>query len=356
LRIALDAMGSDRHPAVEVEGAVQALREIPGEFELVLVGDAARIEAELAKVGDLPGGRLHVVHASQRIEPGEPPASAARRKSDSSIAVGLRLQRDGEVDAFVSAGSTGAVMAASLLILRTLPGVDRPTVATTLPTAKDPLVLVDAGANVDCKPLHLLQFAHLGAVYAEDVLGRAHPRVGLLNIGEEPEKGNEVAVETHRLLKESGLNFIGNVEGRDVITGVCDVLVTDGFVGNVLLKFYESVATYIYQLMVGALAAPGTDDRDLERIRRVLDYTEYGGAPLLGVNGVSIICHGGSPPRAIKNAIRVAVQSVEAQMVRRIRQELGARTSAERPTSGCGPVTQGGVAGGPNAGRIVEGA
>lgn len=355
MRIALDAMGSDRHPAVEVEGAAQALREIPAEFELVLVGDAARIEAELAKAGDYPADRLRVVHASQRIEPGEAPATAARRKPNSSIAVGLKLQRDGEVDAFVSAGSTGAVMAASLLILRTLPGVDRPTVATTLPTSGEPLVLVDAGANVDCKPLHLLQFARLGAVYAEDVLGRERPKVGLLNIGEEPEKGNEVAVETHRLLRESGLNFIGNVEGRDVITGVCDVLVTDGFVGNVLLKFYESVAGYVYRLIVGTLVDSRVD-QNLDRIQRVLDYTEYGGAPLLGVNGVSIICHGGSPPRAIKNAIRVAVQSVEAQMVRRIRQELGDPASSELPASESGPPARGGVTGGPKSGRIAEGA
>lgn len=322
MRIALDAMGTDRHPAAEVQGAVQALRELNTEFELVLVGDRDRIEAELARCGEgIPPG-LEVLHAPERIEPGEPPAAAVRRKPGSSIVAGLKLQRDGHADAFVSAGSTGAVMAASLLILRPMPGVDRPTVATALPTARDPVVLVDAGANVDCKPTHLLQFARLGAVYAEDVLHRPRPRVGLLNIGEEPEKGNELAVEAYGLLESSGLNFIGNVEGRDIIGGVCDVLVTDGFAGNVLLKFYESVAGFVYGLVVRELGDSAIEAR-LDRVARVLDYTEYGGAPLLGVNGISIICHGESPPRAIKNAIRVACQAVGARMLGHIRRELG---------------------------------
>jgi glycerol-3-phosphate acyltransferase PlsX len=323
LRIALDAMGTDRHPTAEVEGAIEALRELADDFELVLVGDREKIEAELTRCGETAPERLHIVHAPDRIEPGEPPATAVRRKPQSSIVAGLKLQRDGKADAFVSAGSTGAVMAASLLILRAIPGVDRPTVAAVLPTAQDPVVLVDAGANVDSKPSHLLQFARLGAVYAEDVLRRPRPRVGLLNIGEEPEKGNELAVETYGLLQRSGLNFVGNIEGRDIIAGVCDVLVTDGFAGNVLLKFYESVAGFVYQLVARELEEKGTEVH-LERVARVLDYTEYGGAPLLGVNGISIVCHGESPPRAIKNAIRVASQAVGARMLGHIRRELGA--------------------------------
>jgi phosphate acyltransferase len=313
VRIALDAMGTDRHPAVEVEGAIQALREVPGDFELVLVGERSLIEAELSR-HSYDATRLSVVHAPDRIEPGEPAVTAARRKPSSSIVVGLKLQKAGEADAFVSAGSTGAVMAASLFLFRSLPGVDRPAVGTILPTTVQPCLLIDAGANVDCKPQHLLQFARLGSIYVEDVWQRPNPRIGLLNIGEEPEKGNELTVEAYRLLQASDLNFVGNIEGRDVIRGICDVLVADGFVGNVLLKFYESIMGFMHGMLTTALADT-PDAIDLDRLFRVFDYTEYGGAPLLGVNGVTIICHGGSPPRAVSNAIRVAVQSVEIRLV-----------------------------------------
>jgi phosphate acyltransferase len=322
LRIAIDAMGTDRHPAVEVEGAVAALHQLPSDFRVVLVGDRVRIEQELSRLSESESDRLSIVHAAQRIEPGEAPATAVRRKPDSSIVVGLNLQRDGEADAFVSAGSTGAVMAASLFILRPLPGVDRPAVATMLPTSIGPMVMLDAGANVDCRPAQLVQFARLGAIYARDVLGRADPRVGLLNIGEEPEKGNEQTVETYRRLQEADLTFIGNVEGRQIIEGVCDVLVTDGFVGNVLLKFYESVAGFIFGLLRQELTGDGTPEK-FGRVSRMLDYAEYGGAPLLGVNGISIICHGGSTPRAITNAIMAAVAATNSQMVGHIRHEVG---------------------------------
>lgn len=327
MRIALDAMGTDRHPTAEVEGAVEALRELPEDVEVLLVGDREVVEAELAGHADYPRERLSVVHASEVVAPGEAPATAVRRKQDSSIVVGLTLQREGKADAFVSAGSTGAVMAASLFILRPLPGVDRPAIAAMLP-ARQPVLLLDAGANVDCKPQHLLQFAHLGAVYAMDVLGRSVPRVGLLNIGEEPEKGNELSVEAHELLAASGLNFIGNVEGRDVVRGVCDVLVTDGFAGNILLKFYESVAGFVYEAATGRNApAPGQAPTPKWQ---ALDYTTYGGAPLLGVNGVTIICHGGSPPVAIRNAIGVAIQAVQTRMVGHIQQQLGGAFASER--------------------------
>jgi phosphate acyltransferase len=321
LRIAIDAMGTDRHPAVEVEGAVAALQQLPSGFRVVLVGDRPRIEKELGRLGESEGDRLSIVHAAQRIEPGEGPATAVRRKPDSSIVVGLNLQKDGKADAFVSAGSTGAVMAASLFILRPLPGVDRPAVATLLPTAIGPMVMLDAGANVDCRPSQLVQFARLGSVYARDVLGRDSPRVGLLNIGEEPEKGNEQAVETYGRLQGTDLNFVGNVEGRQIIEGVCDVLVTDGFVGNVLLKFYESVAGFVFGLLRQELTGDGSPE--FGRVSRMLDYAEYGGAPLLGVNGISIICHGGSPPRAITNAIMAAVTATNSQMVGHIRHEVG---------------------------------
>ncbi len=322
MRIALDAMGSDRAPAIEVQGAVEALRSLEGDFQLVFVGDRERIEAELGKHVNVPSGRVEIVHAPRRIEMGEAPAHAIRRKQDSSIVVGLNLHKRGEVDAFISAGSTGAMMAGSLMILGALPGVDRPPVGAILPTRRGHTLLIDAGANVDTRPPQLLEFALLGAIYAEDVMGVERPRVGLLNIGEEPEKGNEHAVQAHQILAGSGLNFVGNIEGRGIIDHQCDVLVTDGFAGNVLLKFYESVAAFILQLLEQEMGEARMT-LDLRRLYRILDYTEYGGAPLLGVQGVVIICHGGSPPKALANAIRVAVQSVEQDMVAHIRNRLG---------------------------------
>jgi phosphate acyltransferase len=322
MRIALDAMGSDRAPTIEVEGAIEALRSLEADFQLVFVGDRERIETELARHPDAPADRIEIVHAPQRIEMGESPAHAIRRKRDSSIVVGLNLHERGEVDAFISAGSTGAVMAGSLMILGALPGVDRPPVGAILPTRKGHILLIDAGANVDTRPQQLLQFAHLGSIYAQDVMGVDHPRVGLLNIGEEPEKGDDHAIQTYHLLDESALDFVGNIEGRDIIENKCDVLVCDGFVGNVLLKFYESVAAFIVQLLRQEISEANVEI-DLRRLYRILDYTEYGGAPLLGVNGVVIICHGGSPPKAVANAVRVAVQSVEQDIVSHIRNRLG---------------------------------
>ncbi|HET6229715.1 MAG TPA: phosphate acyltransferase PlsX [Longimicrobiaceae bacterium] len=322
MRIALDAMGSDRAPAVEVEGAVGALRELDGDFTVVLVGDREAIEAELARYPDVPRERVEVVHASQVIEMGEAPAQAIRRKQDSSIVVGLGLHKRGEADAFISAGSTGAVMAGSLFILRPLPGVDRPAIGTVFPTAEGRTIVVDSGANVDTRPQHLQQFARLGTIYAQDALEVDVPRVGLLNIGEEPEKGDERSVETYQLLASTpGIDFVGNVEGRDIISGRCDVLVCDGFVGNVLLKFYESIAGFIIHLMRTELDLAGKE-AGMERVVRTLDYTESGGAPLLGVNGITIICHGGSPPRAIRNAIRLAVHAAERGLVAHMAREL----------------------------------
>lgn len=332
MRIALDAMGTDQAPRSEIEGAVAALDDLGPEVEILLVGDTEPIQRTLDEVAPEAGDRLRVVHASERIGPEEAPASAVRRKTDSSIVRGVRLQKEGNADAFVSAGSTGAVMAASLILLRPLPGVARPAIGTLLPTAGDPVLMLDAGANVDSKPQHLLQFARLGNVYAQDLMGVADPRVGLLNIGEEPEKGDELALASHHLLAESDLNFVGNVEGRDIIGGGCDVLVCDGFVGNVLLKFYESVAEFIVGLLNRELRT--TDAAlDFDEVFRVLDYSEYGGAPLLGVNGVSIICHGESPPKAIRNALGVAHQAVRSRMVEHIASDL----ASEAPTAGGAP-------------------
>ena len=322
MRIVLDAMGTDGAPASEVAGALGALRELENDFELILVGDRSLVEAELARHEDFPRHRLHLEHAPDRVLPGEAAASVLRKHPDCSIVRGLRLQKEGQADAFVSAGSTGAVMAASLFILKPLEGVARPAIGTLLPTSRDPVLMLDAGANVDCKPQHLVQFAHLGHIYAQDLMGRTHPRIGLLNIGEEPEKGDELALETHqRLAREPGLHFVGNIEGREIIKGSCDVLVCDGFVGNVLLKFYESVAQFIVGFLRRELTQVGSEPAFGEAFR-VLDYSEYGGAPLLGVNGVSIICHGDSSPQAIRNAVRVAAQSVRSSMVEHVAHEL----------------------------------
>ena len=328
VRIALDAMGTDQAPHAEVAGAISALAEFESDIEIVLVGDESSIRAELSKHDDVPD-RLHVRHAPDRVTASDGAASVIRKKPQSSIVLGLRMHQRDEVDAFVSAGSTGAVMATSVLTLRPLPGVDRPPVGTMLPTAKDLCLLLDAGANVDCKPHHLVQFAHLGSVYARDTMGRKDPRVGLLNIGEEPGKGDELTQETYALLAaEHGIHFIGNVEGRDLIRGECDVVVCDGFVGNVLLKFYESVAAYIIGLLREELGEGEHHDVDLDHVFRVLDYAEYGGAPLLGLGGVSIICHGESSPKAIRNALAVAVRSIRSDVVRHSAEDLSAGESS----------------------------
>ena len=315
MRIVLDAMGTDDAPRIEVAGAIEALREHESDVELILVGDREVIDAELARHEVVPN-RISVHHAPDRVQAHDSPASVIRTKPNSSIVVGLELQRKRDADAFVSAGSTGAVMATSLFKLRPLPGVDRPTIGTLLPTAEEQCLLVDAGANVDCKPQHLVQFAHLGNIYAREIMGRTKPRIALLNIGKERGKGDELSAAAHEVLSsEDSLNFVGNLEGRDIIEGVCDVVVCDGFVGNVLLKFYESVAQFIVGLMKTELDALTENSLDFDRIFRILDYSETGGAPLLGVGGVSVICHGGSSAKAIRNAIRVAAQAVRSDMV-----------------------------------------
>ncbi len=318
-------MGGDFAPRATVAGALQALAELDPGHSIQLVGQTQVIEQELAGLtaegGELAAlaaqqDRVLIVEAPDVIEMTDKPGAAVRGKPNSSMIVGLRLQADGKSDGFVSAGNTGAQMAASMLILRLHGGVDRPAISTLFPTARKPVVVLDSGANVDCAAGELVQFARLGAVYAEDLLGRTNPAVGLLSIGEEPEKGNAVVKEAHQLLEQAGLNFIGNVEGRDLPNGASDrgdfdVVVCDGFVGNVVLKFYEGVAP----LIIGLLKQQGgVDEQRLTTALKRLDYSEVGGAPLLGVKGVSIISHGKSSPRALKNAIKVAVQAVESRM------------------------------------------
>jgi glycerol-3-phosphate acyltransferase PlsX len=328
VRIALDAMGGDFAPEVPIAGAVEALEELPASCEILLVGRTGDITVALKKHGGLKP-RLTIVEAPEVVEMGDKPLAAVRGKPNSSIAVGLGLHKKGEADAFISAGNTGAVMAASTLLLRLHPGVDRPAIGTMFPTMGKPVLVMDAGANVDCSARELSGFAHIGAVYARDVMGRTEPSVGLLNIGEEQEKGNAAVKEAHNLLAHStGFRFVGNVEGRDILAGVCDVVVCDGFVGNVLLKFYESVSKLVGELMAREMDPAVLKSPGLERVFRTLDYSEIGGAPLLGVKGVSIICHGRSTSRAIKNALKVALQSVQSNLSQHIGAEFAANGAA----------------------------
>ena len=331
MKIAVDAMGGDHGPAVVVEGAVAAVREFGA--SVILVGDQAAIEGEIARL-DADTLSLEVRHASQVVGMAESPSQALRRKRDSSLRVAAELVRDGKAAAFISAGNTGAAMAISMFVIGVLRGVDRPAIAAVLPNLQRFTVLLDVGANVDPKPWHLFQFAVMGHVYARDILGVETPRVGLLSVGEEEGKGTELTREAYEQLKESSLNFVGNVEGRDIYNGQCDVVVTDGFTGNVALKISESLAetlgamireelTRDWRSKLGAaLALPA-----FKRFRRRVDYTEMGGAPLLGIDGAAIICHGSSPVKAIKNAVRVAQEWSKAGLNEHIKAALEAEVS-----------------------------
>ena len=320
-------MGGDRGLEVNVEGAVLAAREFG--TAVVLVGLEEEIQRHLRR-HDIHGLPLTVQHAPEAVEMGESPSAAVRRKKHSSIRVGLDLVKHGAADAFVSAGNTGAVMATALVVLGPLPGVERPAIAVVVPTLTGRAVLLDAGANVDSKARHLVQFAIMGNVYARDFLGLPRPRVGLLSIGEEESKGNELTREAFKELEdEASLNFIGNVEGHAVFNGTADVIVCDGFTGNVALKISESVLEAMFALLREELS------RDLRgkagsllllpafrRFKRRVDPWEYGGAPLLGVNGVCVISHGRSTARAIKNAVRAAGESVTNKVTPHIREGI----------------------------------
>jgi len=323
-------MGGDFAPQATVSGALLALAELDPAHTIQLVGPTATVEAELARQLDgehralaTQRSRIEIVEAPEVIGMDEKPSAAIRGKQNSSMVVGLRMQAEKKSDAFVSAGNTGAQMAASVIVLRLHEGLKRPAIATIFPTAKKPVVVLDSGANVDCGPEELVQFAWLGSVYAEDVLGRENPAVGLLSIGEEPEKGNVAVKEAHQLLLKSGVNFIGNVEGRDIPAGACDrgpidVVVCDGFVGNVVLKFYEAIAPFV----MGTLAKAGIDKGQMATALKPLDYAQYGGAPLLGVKGISIISHGKSSPKALMNALKAAVRAHESKMDEHIGRRL----------------------------------
>jgi glycerol-3-phosphate acyltransferase PlsX len=336
IRIALDAMGGDHAPRDEVEGAIRALTELPPGFIVQFVGRRDIIEAELARFPAADRSRIELVDAPDVIGMQEKPLAAVRKKPNSSLLVGLGLQKSGQSDAFVSAGNTGAVLVGSTMVLGLHEGVGRAAVAALFPTTDLPVLVLDAGATVDCSPRELVGFAWLGTIYLQDVLGRPEPKVGLLNVGEEDEKGNAAAKEAHALLRQAtGLRYIGNIEGRDIVAGhheqgMLDIVVCDGFVGNIVLKFYESVARLVLRLV--KREAPAVLDRpDMQSVFRVLDYSEYGGAPLLGVRGVSIICHGSSTPNAFKNAIRVASQAVAHNLSAHIGAQFAKREPEARP-------------------------
>jgi glycerol-3-phosphate acyltransferase PlsX len=320
MRIALDAMGGDHAPMEIVAGAVEAAEKLSSVTGVFLVGDAKAIERELKKHRSV-SKKIEIRHASEVIGMGESPALAVRRKKDSSIGRSVDMVKKGEADAVVSAGNTGAVVVSAALKLRTLAGVERPAIAAVMPTERGPFVLVDAGANIDCSAALLTQFGVMGSVYSRIIMGQADPIVGLLSIGGEDIKGNETTKEAFGLLDRSDLNFRGNVEGHDLFKGETDVVVCDGFVGNVVLKTSESVASAIGHWMkkefksgivrlAGALLLSGA----LRVMKRRMDPETYGGAPLLGVNGVCIITHGGSSARAIFHAVRVASESVHNQL------------------------------------------
>jgi glycerol-3-phosphate acyltransferase PlsX len=327
MRIALDAMGGDRAPVGIIDGGFEAAREASDRIEVVLVGKRDIVERYIEE-RHLAAPNVSIVDAPEVVEMSESPATAIRRKRASSIAVAMNLHREGKVEAVVSAGNTGAVVASSLLTIGRLPGIERPAIAIYMPTKNGGTILLDGGANSDCDPHNLLQFGYMGSLYAEAFSGKDRPRVALLSIGEERSKGNELTRGAHELLEKSDLNFVGNVEGRDVFAGNADVVITDGFVGNIVLKFTESIIYYINSLIgdgvarhalakIGALLMRPVF-RDM---KRTLDYAEYGGMPLLGVNGVVIISHGKSSSRAIKNAIlaaeRFAVGGVNEKILRK---------------------------------------
>jgi len=327
--IAVDAMGGDHAPKSEVEGAVQAARSLG--VKVVLVGQEALVRRELDHYGDHRRLPIEVVNAHERITMDDSAAKAVRSKRDSSMRVASRLVRDGIAQGFVSAGNTGAVMATSKMVQGVVPGVARPALAAVFPTVErgSPVVVVDVGANVDCSPRMLAQFAVMGEIYSRIILGKPRPRVGILSIGEEDHKGNDMTRSAAQLIRALNLNFIGNVEGRHIYSGTVDVVVCDGFIGNVALKVSEGLVDMVKLLLRESLEATisGKIGYALARsafsdFKKRVDYSEYGGAPLLGVRGASIICHGRSNAKAIMNAIRVAKEFSDGKVNHRIEDEL----------------------------------
>jgi len=329
ITIALDAMGGDHAPRAEVEGAILAARELGVRVLLVGVEDIVRQELARHKLRDLP---IEVVNANDVITMTDSPSHAFRRKKESSLHVAARLVRDGKAEALVSAGNTGAVMTVARFVLGTLPSVDRPALAAAFPNMKEKVsIILDVGANVDSKPEQIEQFAVMGEIYYRTIWGVKRPRVALLSIGEEEMKGNELTREAGALLKQTSLNFTGNVEGRDVFRGNVEVVVCDGFIGNIALKISEGVVEHIGGMLKKAIKSSlrsqlgyALSKRAFDDFRKRTDYSEYGGAPLLGVKGITVIGHGRSNPNAVKNAIRVAAELCRARVNEKIEQELSA--------------------------------
>jgi glycerol-3-phosphate acyltransferase PlsX len=328
VRIGVDAMGGDRGSAPVVEGAVGAAKRLAGKVKITLVGDEKDISDQLSRLhaAQVP---LETVHASEKITMSEDPLRAVRKKTNSSLNLLARLQAQGAIHAMISSGSTGAVIASAQLALGKLRGVSRPAIASFVPTAHGNSVVVDVGATPDCKPVNLLQFAVMGCLYARHVLRLRKPRIGLLSIGEERDKGNELSKAAYRLLEQSGLNFIGNVEGRDILRGKADVVVCDGFVGNVVLKFVEGALSFLAARVRREIGSSHLARFEawllkptLVRLRNSLDPEEMGGAPLLGLNGVCIVAHGRSGPRAITNAVRMAYRYVREGLNDQITEQL----------------------------------
>jgi len=336
-RIALDAMGGDNAPGEIVAGAMMAIGTLGA--DIILVGDTNAIRAEMQGTGEVKG--LRIVHASDVIGMDEHATESVKAHPDSSINVGLRLVKAGEADAFVTAGNTGATMAAALLTLGRVKGISRPALATIFPTGAGRLtMLLDVGANAECRPIHLLQFAYMGAAYMERMFGVERPQVGLLSIGEEDSKGNQLTIEVNQALRASRLNFIGNVEGKDLTKGVCDVAVMDGFTGNVVLKTAEGMAEMMFSELRKAVeltpwnkAAGLILMSELKKVKRRLDYAEYGGAQLVGVDGVTVIGHGRSNARAIFSAIRAARDAVQNNVMETLR-EVGREIPAKKTLVG----------------------
>jgi len=326
MKIIVDAMGGDYAPEVVIDGAIAAVKEYG--IELILVGDEAKVNG-LLKKSKFNSGLLSVYPSQEVIGMNESAAASFRRKRNSSIVLGLKLVKDGLGDAFFSAGNTGAAVCAATLTLGMLPGIERPGIGTVMPTLKGISFIIDVGANIDPKPDHLLQFGIMADIYTREILNKPNPTVGLLNVGEEESKGTDFVKETHELLSQSRLNFIGNVEGKHLFSGDCDIIICDGFVGNVALKVSESLAEAMQKFLkkhilshplgiLGALLLKGS----FKKFKKEIDYSEYGGAPLLGVNGVVIIGHGRSNAKAIKNAIRVAKKEVEHKFNEKIQEAI----------------------------------
>ena len=329
--IAVDAMGGDFAPRHIVDGALAAARHF--DLGVALVGAAAQVEAEIARHADVDRTRVRVINATDVIAMSDAPTTALRRKPDASIAVAANLVASGQAAALFSAGHTGATVVAAHSAFGMLPGVDRPALAVTIPTRRHPAILLDVGASVECRPQHLLQFAVMGSVFARVSLGLSSPRVGLLSIGEEETKGNELTREAHRLLKASSLGFIGNVEARNVYSGEADVIVCDGFTGNVALKISEGLVDTVEALLSEELSSTFArrvgsllSRRALRHFRRRVDYSEYGGAPLLGVAGVAVVGHGRSSALAVRNAVAMAHRFASDRLIERVEREIATAT------------------------------